>query len=108
MGVAGFILDTFIACPLAKKMAFRIFTPGKDKQIFIILAISAFSIWLMCPMMSLIATILFKGGFNSQIVSTWLQTYHHELPDGVLLAVVCVMPAGSLYLWKDVPESPLA
>ena len=49
MIVAGFILDTFIAGPLAKKCAFKIVTPGKDRPIAIILAISVFSIWFMCP-----------------------------------------------------------
>ena len=48
MIVAGFILDTFIAGPLAKKCAFKIVTPGKDRPIAIILAISVFSIWFMC------------------------------------------------------------
>ncbi len=31
MIVAGFILDTFIAGPLAKKCAFKIVTPGKEQ-----------------------------------------------------------------------------
>ena len=47
MIVAGFILDTFIAGPLAK-MCLQIVTPGKDRPIAIILAISVFSIWFMC------------------------------------------------------------
>lgn len=68
MIVAGFILDTFIAGPLAKKCAFKIVTPGKDRPIAIILAISVFSIWFMCPMMSFIATILFNGGFNLSLI----------------------------------------
>lgn len=80
MGIAAFILDTFIAGPLAKKMAFRIFTPGKDKPMFIILAISAFSIWIMCPLMSFIATVLFKGGFNAQVVATWMELTVKNFP----------------------------
>lgn len=36
-----------------------------------ILAISVFSNLFMCPMMSFAATILFNGGFNSEIVATW-------------------------------------
>ena len=73
MIVAGFILDTFIAGPLAKKCAFKIVTPGKDRPIAIILAISIFSVWFMCPMMSFIATILFNGGFNTQMFATYCQ-----------------------------------
>ena len=31
MGIAGFLLEMFIAGPLAKKLAFRIVTPGEDR-----------------------------------------------------------------------------
>lgn len=72
MGVIGFVLDMLIAGPLAKKCAFKIVNPAKDRPIVIILAISVFSILFMCPMMSFAATILFNGGFNSEIVATWI------------------------------------
>lgn len=62
-----------VAGPLAKKLAFRLVTPGKDKMIYIILAISSMTVCLMCPMMSLVATVLFKG-FNSQLLANWIQT----------------------------------
>lgn len=71
MCAIGFILDMLIAGPLAKKCAFKIVNPQEDRPIFIILAISVFSILFMCPMMSFAATILFNGGFNSEIVATW-------------------------------------
>lgn len=71
MCAIGFVLDMLIACPLAKKCAFKVVNPQKDRPIFIILAISVFSILFMCPMMSFAATILFNGGFNSEIVATW-------------------------------------
>ena len=32
MGVVAFVLDTFIAGPIAKKITFRLFTPGQDKR----------------------------------------------------------------------------
>ena len=56
MGIVGFILEMLVAGPLAKKLAFRLVTPGKDKMIYIILAISSMTVCLMCPMMSLVAT----------------------------------------------------
>lgn len=71
MCAIGFVLDMLIAGPLAKKCAFKVVNPQKDRPIFIILAISVFSILFMCPMMSFAATILFNGGFNSEIVATW-------------------------------------
>lgn len=72
MGAIGFVLDIFIAGPLAKKCAFKIADPQKDRPFFIILAISVFSVLFMCPMMSFAAAILFNGGFNSEIVATWI------------------------------------
>lgn len=80
MVVVGFILDTFIAGPLAKKLAFKFVTPGKDRPIAIIIAISVFSIWLMCPMMSLVATILFNGGFNPEMFATFCQLFVRNFP----------------------------
>lgn len=74
MGVVAFVLDTFIAGPIAKKITFRLFTPGQDKQIFIILSISLLSLWTMCPMMSLAATIFFKTGLSAQILPVWFET----------------------------------
>lgn len=73
MGVVGFILEMAVAGPLAKKLAFRMVRPGEDKMIFVILAISAMTVCLMCPMMSFVATALFKG-LDSQLFSKWIQT----------------------------------
>lgn len=79
MAVIGFVLEMFVAGPLSKKLAFRIVTPGEDKMIFVILAISAMTVCLMCPMMSLAATVLFKGA-DSQIIAKWLQTSALNFP----------------------------
>ena len=54
-------------------------TPGVDKPVFVILAISCMIVCLMCPMMSLVATILFKNP-GSQIVAVWLQTAAMNFP----------------------------
>ena len=62
----AFIFDFFVVGPIAKKITFRIFNPAEDKPLFIILMISVLSIWMMCPYMSLIATILFKNGLQPE------------------------------------------
>ena len=75
MGPIAMLLDMLVAGPLAKKFTFRLFNPAETKPIFIILSISVFSVIFMCPMMSLVATILFKGGLlQSEIVSIWIKT----------------------------------
>lgn len=53
-------LELLFVGKLAQKLAFRFVTPGKDPIIMVILAISSMSVCLMCPLMSLVATILFK------------------------------------------------
>ncbi len=63
----------------AQKLAFRFVTPGKDPMIMMILAISAMSVCLMCPLMSLVATVLFKNA-GSEFIAIWLQTTALNFP----------------------------
>lgn len=73
MGPIAFILDFFIVGKLAKAKAFKIVDVKKDNPFHLVLAISFVSVILMCPLMSLAATILFKNA-GSQIIAVWLQT----------------------------------
>ena len=70
MGPIAFILDFFLYGSLSKKLAFRIVTPGVDKPIMIILAISSITVCLMCPTMSFFATLLFKMLGSKEFVKT--------------------------------------
>lgn len=79
MGLVAFVLEMFLAGPLAKKLAFRFVTPGEDKLIFVILAISAMTVCVMCPMMSFVATALFKG-VNASLIPNWIQTTALNFP----------------------------
>ncbi len=73
------VLELLFVGRLAQKLAFRFVTPGKDPMIMIILAISAMSVCLMCPLMSLVATILFKNA-GAEFVAVWLQTTAFNFP----------------------------
>lgn len=75
----AFVLEMFVVEKLSHKLAFRIVTPGKDKPLFITLAISSMIVCLMCPMMSLAATILFKNA-GREFVAVWLQTTAFNFP----------------------------
>ena len=79
MWPVAIVLELLFVGKLAKILAFRFVTPGKDPMIMIILAISAMSVCLMCPLMSLVATILFKDA-GSEIVAVWLQTTAINFP----------------------------
>ena len=75
----AFFLEFFVVEHLSQKLAFRLVTPGRDKPIFILLAISSMIVCLMCPIMSLIATILFKNP-GSELIAVWLQTAAVNFP----------------------------
>ena len=85
MGPAAFVLDFFFFGSLSKKLAFRVVNPCQDRPIFVILAISSVTVLLMCPSMSLIATLLFKSAGKeiiaaSQFVAVWLQPTAMNFP----------------------------
>ena len=80
MAPIAFVIDFFIVGPLAKKITFSKFNPEQTNPVFIILSISICSVWLMCPLMSLAATIFFKGGFQKEMLSIWLQTTAFNYP----------------------------
>ena len=79
MGPIAFILDFFLFGFLSKKIAFGFVTPGKDAQIMIVLAISAVTVCLMCPSMSLAATLLFKHA-GKDIIAIWVETTALNFP----------------------------
>ena len=78
MWPVAFLLEFFVVDNLAHKLAFRMVTP-QDRPIVITLAISVMIICIMCPVMSLIATLLFKNA-GSQFVAIWLQTTFMNFP----------------------------
>ena len=79
MGPIGFVLEMFATGPIAKRLAFRIVTPGKDRPSVVIAVISVMTVCVMCPCMSLVATVIFKG-MDAQIVAKWLQTTAINFP----------------------------
>lgn len=79
MGAVAFVLEFFAFEGLARKLAFRMVNPEKDRLIVVILTISVVTVCLMCPTMSLIATLLFQRA-GAQIVAVWVQTTIMNFP----------------------------
>lgn len=63
---------------IAHKLAFKVVKPT-DRPFVITLAISFYIICIMCPIMSLIATLLFKP-ISVQIISVWFTTVLFNFP----------------------------
>lgn len=80
MTLAAILLELIIVGRLSKVVAFRLVSPSESGPTPIMLAISAASVWMMCPSMSLIATLLFKGGIQPGVLSTWIQTTFLNFP----------------------------
>ena len=76
----AFILEFFIVEKIAARLAFTVMTP-EDKPQFITYAISICICCIMCPIMSLIAMILFK---DTKDFPTWIQTWGMNFPMAIL------------------------
>ena len=85
MWPVAFVLEMFVVERLAKMLAFRLVSPD-DKPIFILLAISSMIVCLMCPMMSLVATILFQNP-GKEIIALWFQTTVLNFPYKIPLRI---------------------
>ena len=85
------ILEFFIVGKLAPALAFRFMTP-QDKPLFITIAISSMIVCIMCPVMSFIATLLFKDA-GSQIIAAWLQTTAINFPMALCWQIFFAGPA---------------
>ena len=78
MWPVAFVLEFAFVDKLAHNIAFRIVTP-QDRPFVIASMISAVIIAIMCPCMSLVATILFKNA-GSNIIATWCETTFMNFP----------------------------
>lgn len=89
--VVVFLLIFFVITKLARKLAFRIITPGVDKPIFLILAIQYFTVCLIVPTITLFATF-FHNGFTSAWFCQWIQLAFLCFPVALCLQVFLVGP----------------
>ncbi len=72
----AFVLEFFIVGKIARILAFSVMKPT-DRPQFITYAISICICCIMCPLMSLAATLLFK---DSRTFGTWVQTWAMNFP----------------------------
>jgi hypothetical protein len=75
MAPIAFVLEFFVVGKLARMLAFSVMRPT-DRPQFITYAISICICCIMCPVMSLIATFLFK----TPSFGTWVQTWGMNFP----------------------------
>lgn len=88
--VIVFCLIFFFITKAAQRLAFRIFTPGIDKPIFLTLAIQSFTVCLIVPVITLIATFL--HGTTVHWFSYWIQLAFLCFPAALCLQIFFVGP----------------
>ena len=76
----AFILEFFVVGKIARGLAFSVMRPD-DRPQFITYAISICICCIMCPIMSLIATLLFK---DTKTFGTFIQTWAMNFPMAIL------------------------
>ena len=74
-----FVMGYFFMDRIAPKIAFKMVTPGEDKEIFCIIVRAAVTVCLMCPVMSFWATLIFKQP-GVQFLAVWLETIVINFP----------------------------
>ena len=79
----AFVLEFFVVSKLAAALAFTVVKPDDRPQI-ITYAISICICCIMCPIMSLFATLLFK---ENKSFGTWIQTWAMNFPMALLYQV---------------------
>lgn len=86
-----YVLIFFVITELAKKLAFRIVTPGEDKPLFLVLAIQCFTVCLIVPCITLFATF-YHNGFTAGWLPDWIQLAALCFPVALCLQVFFVGP----------------
>ena len=89
MAPIAFLLEFFVVEKLATRLAFSFMRPT-DRPQFITYAISTMIVCIMCPTMSLIATLLFK----EPSFGTWVHTWGCNMPMASLMSVDFPLPLG--------------
>lgn len=74
-----FFVQFFWGGPLARKLVFSVVDPKIEAPIIVTLAMSTSTVMIMCPTMSLIATILFKNPWGN-FIPIWLKTVAINFP----------------------------
>ncbi len=90
------VLSIFIGSPTAFKLASKAFPPQNSHPTLFELAIICSTAFVMCPLMSLIASIAYYpyyNGFNLlTLLANWIQLVCHNFPFALLSQVFFIQP----------------
>ena len=94
--VFAFCLEVFVGSPLSFKLASRVFDPRAAHPVQFETAIISATVWLMCPIMSFIAAILYYPyymGFSAvTLLANWLKLVCFNFPFAWFSQVFFIQP----------------
>ena len=94
--VLAFACEMLIGSPMSLKLTFKKLKPDEATFAEIERAIINNTVIIMCPLMSLIAVILYKvipaGGFNAEFIPAFLQTVVINFPFALLSQIYFIQP----------------
>jgi hypothetical protein len=98
------LLQELIGGPAARKIAFKVVNPRGTRPIKVIVAVQIATVCLMCPMMSLAATAIFKANIDAPLLGKWLTTFAANFPMAMFWQLLI---AGPIVRWvvNMIPES---
>lgn len=86
-----FVLIFFAITKIAQNLTFSLFSPEKDKPIFIVLSMQSFTVAFIVPVITLIATFL-HNGLSENWISQWFQTAILCFPMAFFLQIFFIGP----------------
>ncbi len=91
MWPAAFLIEMLFGEKLSMKLAWRIITPVMNNSILMVLAISSMTVCVMCPVMSLLAVLLFKNP-GTQLAAVWINTIVFNFPMALFSQIFFIGP----------------
>lgn len=84
-------LELLVGSPLSAKLAFRVVDPRTDKPFLVETAIICATVGIMCPLMSLAATVIYDG-FGAEFLAQWLQKIVINFPMAFFSQLFFIQP----------------
>ena len=76
----AFLIEFFFVGKIVKIITFKVLNPKKVEPIFITLMISCLTVAFMCPIMTLVANLLFEFESWENLFVNWIQTWTLSFP----------------------------
>lgn len=100
----AYLCEVFFVTPVSAKLALRAVDPKKNSPVLVQTAVICANVAIMCPLMSLLATIMYGGiigvgmggapldVYLMNFIPSWLQTVVLNFPFAIFLQLFYVQP----------------